>query len=521
MPRKRANLWVLAAILAVTAVAYAPSFSVPFQFDDYARITDNWNLRAGNWLRGLAHLGGPRVLPAATLAFNYWLSGDRTWSYHAVNLSVHLGACAALFGMTWLLAATPRLRGAAAARHPLLFAAAATAFFATHPLQTQAVTYIIQRVAAMAALFYVASVAGYIAARLAQTRGEIAPARRWFAAAVACAVAALLSKENAVTLPLMIALVEVVCFGRRHVGRLLRLGLVFAPVLAIPVVWKVVAWRQHTDFDAGVGLMRQILDAIFAQGMDVPGAIAPGEYFLTQMLVLPRYLWLVVVPVGLNVDHDVRVATGLDTEVVAGAVFLLAFLLAGVWRLRRWPVLGLGILWFFVAVSVESSIVPIHDVMMEHRMYLAMPGLALVFAALVAQLAQWNARIAVSTTVAAVAVLAPLTFARNRVWQSDLSLWSDAVAKSPGKARAHINAGVAYHARDRLDAAIDHYCRALDIDPEIAVARDNIEIALEQQGRLDEILESMTPRRVDVPGAPADAIVLEYDPSTVVCPGRP
>jgi len=78
--------------------------------------------------------------------------------------------------------------------------------------------------------------------------------------------------------------------------------------------------------------------------------------------------------VGLNVDHDVRIATSLDAGVVAGALLLVALLSIGVYWLRTRPALGFAVVWFFVALSVESSLIPIHDAMMEHRMYLAMPG---------------------------------------------------------------------------------------------------------------------------------------------------
>ncbi len=517
--RSRDVCIALGAILAATLIAYGPSLSVPFQFDDYARISGNWNLRAGNWLRGIAHLGGSRVLPALTLAFNFWLSGDDTWSYHALNLAIHLAACGAVFAFSWLLAQTPGLKNTAVARHQLFFATCTAACFALHPLQTQAVTYIVQRTASMAALFYVASVSAYLAGRLAQWRGE-GNGRRQFGAALALAVAAMLSKENAVTFPLAFALVEGVGFGRRHFGRLLRAGLLASPLFAAPVLWKLVAWRSRRGVDADSGTLQQLFDAVFAQGLDEPALSGPLEYFLTQMLVLPRYLRLALLPVGLNVDHDVRIADGIDAEVAGGILLLLTLLAAALWAVRRAPVAGIGLLWFFIAQSVESSFIPIHDLMMEHRMYLAMPGLSLIFGGALTQVWDRHRQLAMATAIATLGLLGGLTFARNQVWQSALSLWSDAAEKSPGKARVHINVGVAHHGRDELELAIAHYCRALAIDPKIAVARDNIEIALEQQGRLEEVLAVLRPKRVDMPGMPEGTVVLEYDPSEVVCADR-
>ncbi len=504
------------AIVAITVIAYWPSLSVPFQFDDWARISGNRHLHRGEWLAATGQLGGARVLPAATLVFNFWLSGEETQSYHIVNLALHLAATAAVFWLSWLLAATPRVV-AAGAPDRLTLAAAAAVFFACHPLQTQAVTYIIQRSTVMATVFYIGCVSAYLAGRLAQ-RGGLAPAaRRWFAAALVSAAAALLSKENAVTLPLALVLAEIACFGRKQVGRLIKVELLAVPFLALPVAWKIVDWRARHPETASGGLLRQVFDAVFAQGSELSGALSPLQYLLTQMLVLPRYLRLLILPVGLNVDHDVRVATGLDAGVVAGALLLSSLLALGVWALRRAPVAGFGILWSFVALSVESSVIPIHDVMMEHRMYLAMPGPALLFAAGVTYLHQRSRRTAIALVVGATALLAVITFERNRVWQSALSLWSDAAAKSPNKARVHVNAGVAHHGLDELDEAIRHYCRALEIDPKIALAADNIEIALEQQGRLDDVLSRLRPRRVEVPGAPEGTITLEYDLPSVVC----
>ncbi len=512
-------------IAAATVFAYWPSLSVPFHFDDYARITGNLPLRSGNWLRGIGQLGGSRVLPSSTIAFNFWLSGENTFSYHLINLLVHLAACGAVFVLATRIAATPRLSGTPVARSPLLFAAAAAAFFACHPLQTQAVTYIIQRSASMAALFYVLGVSAYLSGRLAQSGGKPGSSGTsggWsFAAALGFAAAALLSKENAVTLPLAVLLAEVAFFGRAHLGRALRLGVMAAPVLALPVVFKLVAWRVRRGVVDGGSAVDGFLAAIFSQGLHTPGALGPLDYFLTQMVVIPRYLALALAPVGQNVDHDIRLATGFDPGVAAGALLLLGLVAVGLWALRSYPVLGFGILWVLVTLSVESSFIPIFDVMMEHRMYLAMPGVAVLFAGGVSWVAARNKRAALVSTVVVVAVLSVLTFQRNRVWQSALSLWTDSVSKSPNKARVHINVGVAHHALDHLEPAIFHYCRAIEIDPEISVARDNIEIAVEQQGRLDDVMAQIEPKQVEtqvaMPGAPKGAIVLEYDISTVVC----
>jgi tetratricopeptide (TPR) repeat protein len=155
--------------------------------------------------------------------------------------------------------------------------------------------------------------------------------------------------------------------------------------------------------------------------------------------------------------------------------------------------------------------------MMEHRMYLAMPGVAVLGSFALTSLARANRTAAYAGAVVVMALLATLTYQRNQVWQSALGLWSDAAAKSPGKARVQVNVGVAYHGNGDFEHAIEHYCKALAIDPEIALARDNIEIALEQEGRLDEVIAQLKPKAVQMPDAPAGTVVLEYDVSEVAC----
>ena len=155
-------------VAAAAALAYAPSFIVPFQFDDYARIIDNVPLQDGQWRVALYWLGSSRVLPSLTIIANYVSGGDHVLGYHIVNFALHLIAALGVFVLARLLCRGPRLRDSVAARRPLVVAGVAALVMACHPLQTQAVTYIIQRAAVMSALFYVWAVACYARGRLVQ-----------------------------------------------------------------------------------------------------------------------------------------------------------------------------------------------------------------------------------------------------------------------------------------------------------------------------------------------------------------
>src|SRR5215470_2683061 len=156
---------------------------------------------------------------------------------------------------------------------------------------------------------------------------------------------------------------------------------------------------------------------------------------MTQSVVVPRYLALVAFPYGFNVDHDIAVERQLSPSVVGGALFLTALLAFALYAIRRWPLMGFGIAWCFSTLSVESSVLPIRDVMVEHRMYLAMPGIGLVVAYGFAWLLVRRRGVAVAAGVVALTLLAVLTVLRNEVWRTPLALWTDALSKSPNKAR--------------------------------------------------------------------------------------
>jgi hypothetical protein len=276
----------------------------------------------------------------------------------------------------------------------------------------------------------------------------------------------------------MILLTEWTFFGRagmrRVIGRAVPFGLV---LLVIPALW--VLWPVQGADPAASWVNQMIARVTTAVSHPAEGAdISPRDYFLTQLTVLPHYLRLVLIPTGFNIDHEVMVQTGFSRSVAIGGSILVALFALGMWAVRQWPVLGFGILWFFVTSSVESSFIPIRDLMSEHRMYLAMPGIALALATVFVWTSSRLPRTAVFFGVAVVAVgLAALTFSRNQIWRTQQSLWADALRKSPGKARVHLNFATATHVAGDLSLAIEHYCKALDIDPTNRVARGNLDLA--------------------------------------------
>lgn len=481
-----------ALVCAVTLAAYWPSFSVPFQFDDNNHIVDNLAISAGD-VGEFIRFGRTRIIPFTSLAVNYWVGGLEPFGFHVVNLLVHLFTTLALYGLILALCATPRLRETRAAERRFALATAAALVFACHPIQTQAVTYIVQRISAVAAMFYLATVFCYVRARNSELGIAAGRPGRWYVAAGCSALAALLSKENAASLPAALVLTEWVFYpGRMPRRAWRRIAAVGALVALIPLSWWLLpivfasppaaeqaASETETETAPPASLSWSIRAMIFrAEGS---GRVSAVQYLLTQCIVVPRYLRMAIAPYGLNVDHDVRVVRELSGDVLAGAALLLALAAFGIYANKHWPLVAFGILWIFVALSVESSVLPIRDPMVEHRMYLAMPGIALIAGAGFLWLQARIPALAYVAGIACVTSLAVLTFMRNQVWQTPISLWGDSTEKAPNKARPHVNLATALYQKGQIDQATAHFCWARRLDPSNVQAQTNLTAIAEQQ----------------------------------------
>jgi len=498
---------VSAALLLVgvaIVVAYARSFDVPFQFDDHDQIVNNPALRRRTAAE-LLSWGRARLIPYLTFALNFVAGELDPFGYHAVNLAIHVATAALVFFLCLALCDTPRLRDTPLARQRLLFATGAALLFGLHPIQVQAVTYVVQRVAAMAAMFYLASVYLYVRGLLADSPQR---QRLAYAGAALMALAAFFSKENALSLPLALLLVRLLFFPRPRASQVAKLTFGFGLLaLAIPLTWFLL-WKPPRSAPPVTTVTERVLSVIQA-GRPSAG---PIDYFLTECTVLPRYLGLVFYPRGLNVDHDVVIQHGLTLPVTAGAALLGGLLVFAVAGARRWPAVSFAVLWFFVTLSVESSFLAIADPMVEHRMYLPMAGIAIGIAGAFCALQRRLPIPAAAAGVVVVAVLLLLTMRRNEVWLDPLTLWRDALAKSPNKARVSANVGIMLHQAGKAEEAIPYYCRALEIEPDNSRYRAYLDVAL--SAKLERLMEE---------DPSSDEIEMSYDDegNLVVAPKDP
>jgi Flp pilus assembly protein TadD len=498
-------------IFAAALAAFHNSFQGPFVFDDPLAIADNPTIRR-LWPIGpvlLPPVDGSAVdrRPTANLsvALNYALGGTNVWDYHVFNFAAHLLAALALFAVLRRTLEMPRLLGRFAAQAVPL-ALIVTLLWTVHPLQTNAVTYVIQRTEVLAGLFYLLTL--YCVIRGAEqgsgfgvqgsgNRGQGTEIRSlspvpcplspilWYTAAVASCLLAMGSKESAVSAPVVVLVYDRVFLARswREVWSR-RWGL----YVALAATWSVTA--------AMVG-------RAWMQGGLAPLPVAGQrfrpwlEYALLQPESIVLYLRLCFWPWPLILDygpgHVGSLAGVLPYAAVVGV--LAGLTIAG---LRYRPACGLLGLWFFAILAPSSSVVPITpECAAEKRMYLPLAAVAVGVVLCVYAGGQrlWAGRggrggrvLGYGLAALVVAALAVVSVRRNEDYRTELAIYQDTVDKRPGNARAHYNLGTVMALAGRLSAAIDHYHRALRINPEYIDAHNNLGNALLQSGKTSEAI---------------------------------
>jgi tetratricopeptide (TPR) repeat protein len=445
--------------LVITA-AYLTSFRGVFVFDDLLAIVDNPTIRdlhhPAQVLLAPAEGGtiGGRPVVNLTLALNHALGGLAPGGYHAVNLLIHALAGLTLFGLVrCTLLRRPRF-----AADALPLALAVAALWALHPLQTAAVTYIVQRAESLMGLFYLLTLYCFV-------RSVDSPApRRWQVAAFTACLLGMGTKEVMASAPLLVLL-----YDRTFVAG----------------SWRE-AWRQRGRFH-GALLGTWLLLALLVLRAENRGgsagfgtAVTWWDYACTQCVAITHYLRLALWPQPLVFDYGTPLYRSL-AAVAPQAGLLLLLLGATVWALARKPALGFLGAWFFLILAPSSSLVPVAtQTMAEHRLYLPLAAVVLLLG-LAAHLAAGRRAVIVLLALAAAAGV--LTARRNLVYHSELALWTDTVAHRPENPRAHTNLGIALAEAGRLPEAAVQLEESLRLQPDNAATRLNLCDVLTRLGR--------------------------------------
>lgn len=472
---KTGSLWGMLLLCTMVLLCYSNTFNAGWHLDDYPNIINNSRLHVDNLtvdalkqsFTALPSDPGNtiwRPLPCLSLALNWYWGADDPFGYHVVNLIFHMLTACFLFLSVKLLLCTPAVKAGLKPDDRHAIALLTACLWAANPIQTQAVTYVIQRMALMAAMFSILGLYAYLKARLAGGRERWG----WLTAVSIFFVCALLSKENAVLFPLSVLLIEFIFFMQRlpmdsaKVWLTSRNGLI-AAVLLIGLIAIIVLNTTGNPINFGYYDKRPF---------------TMWERLLSQPRILVFYLSLMLYPAPwrFSIEHDINHSVSLITPwtTLPAIVAVIGLIVAAFLSARKHPLLSFGILFFFLNHLVESTILPL-ELVFEHRNYLPsffifLPAVY-YFYKLIVRYRRHQPSIFFLLVVLVTIILITTGMAcydRNKAWNTGYTLWYDAFKKAPGRARALMALGVAIGWGDqeidnRYAIALEVFNRALTL----------------------------------------------------------
>ncbi len=450
--------WIVFLILAAAGfIIYSNTFRSEFLFDDIPGITAKPRLTTFKTFTELSYWTNldHRPLSEFTFAVNYSLGGYNVAGYHLVNILIHILNSWLVYLLMLRLLSFKTLIDKTPYQNRHLLALFIALLFIAHPIQTQAVSYTIQRMTILSSLFYLLAVYLYLLGRLEylhrqnRTRSVMLLLLASFSGLLA-----ILSKQDAITFPAAFALVELF-FIRTAGGKPCRKYLTaFISLLCLIVLLVVLTGHLPAETDT----------------------ITRKDYLLTQFRVIINYIQLLFVPVNQNIDYDIGLSTTLWSFPVIGSLLIILALLAlSVILYRKKRLISFAIIWFFLTLSITSSVIPIKDVLFEHRLYLPIIGfnIAVVYAGAYF-LAGKRRTLLVVLLALIVLALSAGSFRRNQVWKTEYSLWKDSASKSPRNRRPWNNLGLALQHLGRTGEAKQAFEQSLRIDANYPIALNNL-----------------------------------------------
>ncbi|MBF0479410.1 MAG: tetratricopeptide repeat protein [Candidatus Omnitrophica bacterium] len=460
-------------LVIVGVLIYSNSLHSDFVFDDKIFVAGNPNLHKLTDFKALWHSqpGSSRIVAVISFALNYHFTKLNVVGFHATNLVFHLINGFLVWWLICLLFETPVLKRHRFYESRNVIAWICALLFVVHPLQTQAVAYITQRFASLATLFYVLGMCWYLVGRLSGRK-------RFYVLACGSTALSMLTKEMAMTFPLMVIMTEWVLFEHQRVewrkmlfggAALLGLGMI------VPAVMRFNIFAALFDPKPGNS---HLWDTVMFE-----------PFVMTQLKVWVVLLAKLFVPIHQNLDYDFPLVNNFwQMDIWGSAVILIALLVFAVKYRQKSPLVSYGIFWFFVAMSVEM--IPRMYVIFEHKMYLPMAGLSM---ALVGLSWEWikNNKARGIVLAGVIILFGVLSYHRNFVWKDEVSLWGDVVKHSPNKPTANYNLGCAYQEKGMLDKALYYFNRTAALSRYEYSALVNRSMVREQLGDSDGALDDL------------------------------
>jgi protein O-mannosyl-transferase len=364
-----------------------------------------------------------------------------------------------------LIFSTPTIKDHPLASYKYEIAFFTGLLFVSHPLATQSVTYIVQRMASMVAMFYIASVAFYLKASLTEKGSIYKPL--FYLTSFCAGILALFTKENSYTLPFAIVLVELLLLRNKAWSMYVK-NIKF--LVLISGIFFFLIWLLY-KFPASV--FKEI-----PPNETHSAVITPLTYLYTQFNVILKYIQLLIFPINQKVDYEFPVSVSLLDNGSLISLFIILFLIGIlILKYKKNIIIMFGIFWFFLCLTIESSIIPINDVIFEHRVYLPSFGFLILLPSLAYQFRGHFPKLLIFVLLVLVGINSILAYQRNNVWKTDISLWTDNIKKEPKRARAYYSRGAAYAKNNLWNEAIKDYTQAIKLFPRYSFSYSNRGIA--------------------------------------------
>lgn len=471
---------ILCVILS--AALYSSVFNNGLHFDD--TFWNSHSIILDSKYSEVHTINLQRTVPFMSFAIQYDLHGTNFSWYYIFNVLIHGINAFFVFLLIKTIFRSPMIEDKRYGKYSWQLAIAAGLLFLTHPLMTQAVAYIYQRLASLAALTYLGTLYFYAEARLGGNRN-----RNLLFAALFFLIG-LFTKENVYTLPIMIVLFEVFFVSGLSYIKTKRFYILISIVTAM--------------FALAVYSMGPKIFSFTLPYYDGT-TLTPMNYLMTQFSVLIEYIRMLFLPINQNLDYEYTLAKSiLGLREIITLLLNVLIIFAGIKLFKKYKLLSFAIFWFYLTLSVESSIIPIKDVINEHRLYLPMFGFVLFVLSASLSLIKRNISPIYLIVGLLVVVYSGMTINRLSVWENEYTLWNDVVTKSPNKSRGYLNRGTESNRMGNHREAYADILKAEELDssnPLLYLNKATILFALKDyQGALESINKYLRKERRSVIG---------------------
>jgi tetratricopeptide (TPR) repeat protein len=465
----RKNIFAAVSLFLIILITYANTFDASWHFDDENNILNNkplhlTELNSQNIKRTFfADWNGSGKLyrPVACLsfAFNYYFGGTKVFGYHLVNLIIHFLSSIFLFLFIYHTLHLPLVE-ARYGSNAYFIALLSAALWAVNPVQTQAVTYVVQRMTSMAGMFFIMAMYFFLKGKTSAAKPSQSV---HYILCIVCGILAVGCKENAIMLPVVILLYTLFLFqgvtkkSLKRYSFFLLMALLLCSAIAVVI--------------AGPSILnpKTLIASYQNRGFTLP------ERVLTEPRVILFYISLLLYPMPdrLSLEHDITLSTGLLTPpstLVSILAIILMLLLAFIYA-KKWPLIAFCVMFFLLNHLIEASVLPL-ELIFEHRNYVPSMLFFVPFAIMLSKGIQAPSKKRSLQLMLIMFVILVLigwghsTFARNKIWKNDGILSFDCIEKYPDLARAHHNLGRFYARNKYYQEAINEY--------QLALSKENI-----------------------------------------------